>query len=366
MSDDSPVLPRYDGGCIASIVPALLEAPTPPTWLPEPARDARQTVLLVLDGLGWEQLCDHRSQLPTIAAMQGGPITSVAPSTTATALTSIATGLTPGEHGIVGYRMAMGHDVLNTLRWSDGRGDARATYAPDRVQPVEAFLGHRPPVVTKAEFATTGFTGAHLVGARFHGYRMASTMIEHVRRLVVAGESFVYAYYEGIDKVAHEFGLGDFYRSELCTADRVVAQLLDVLPSGVALLVTADHGHLETGDQLVEPHRDVLAATAMQSGEGRLRWFHARPGRLDVLADALRRHHGGQAWVRTKAEAIAEGWFGPVVGEAAASRLGDVCLAAKGTLAFVDPDDSGPYELVGRHGSLTSAEMFVPLVATRV
>jgi hypothetical protein len=60
---------------------------------------------------------------------------------------------------------------------------------------------------------------------------------------------------------------------------------------------------------------------------------------------------------------VIDGWFGPVVTEAAASRLGDVALVARRDVAFHDPQDTGPYELVGRHGALTSAEMFVPLLA---
>jgi hypothetical protein len=60
---------------------------------------------------------------------------------------------------------------------------------------------------------------------------------------------------------------------------------------------------------------------------------------------------------------IAEGWFGPTVTSVAASRLGDVAVVAKGVRAFADPADTGPYHLIGRHGSLTSAEMLVPLLA---
>jgi hypothetical protein len=67
--------------------------------------------------------------------------------------------------------------------------------------------------------------------------------------------------------------------------------------------------------------------------------------------------------VRTREEAIDEGWYGPKVTDAAANRLGDVLVAAKGTVAFYDPRDTGPYVLVGRHGSLTPDEMLVPFLA---
>src|SRR3546814_15775992 len=94
--------------------------------------------------------------------MDGGPITTVAPSTTATALTSITTGLPPGEHGVVGYRMAFQGDVLNVLRWSTPPGDARRTLPPGKIQPPSTSGGQRPPVLPRTGFATSGFTCTHL------------------------------------------------------------------------------------------------------------------------------------------------------------------------------------------------------------
>ena len=360
---DPFVLPDYGGACVTNVVPALLELAETPRWLPAPAR-AEQVVLLVLDGLGWEQLQERRHLAPVLCSMAGGPITTISPSTTSTALTSITTGLPPGEHGIVGYRMWVESEVLNVLRWSTPRGDSRQVHLPDVLQPHEPFGGQRPPVVTRMEFVRTGFTQAHLAGTRFHGYRVASTLVTHVRDLVGAGEPFVYAYYEGVDKVAHEYGLGRFYDAELAAVDRLVAELLGSLPPHCSLVVTADHGQVETGSNIVEPHVDVLAHTAAQSGEARFRWLHARPGRARALLEAAQEHHGGaQAWVASREQVLAEGWLGPKVSEAAAARLGDVALVAKGTLAFHDPADSGPFALIGRHGSLTPAEMWVPLLA---
>ncbi len=359
---DVYVVPDYAGACLSNLVPALIEWSHAPDWLPASALAASQVVLLVLDGLGWEQLQHHRGDMATLAELEGGPLITVAPSTTAAALTSIATGLTPGQHGVLGYRVLLEDDVVNMLRWSTDRGDARRSHPPMLVQPHEAFCGQRPAIVTRAEFSTTGFTQAHLAGARFHGYRLISSLVTQVVDLVRAGEPFVYAYYEGIDKVAHEYGLGRYYRAELQAVDQFVAWLLRELPAGTALVITADHGQVETGDQIIEPHPTVLANTSVQSGEGRFRWFHARPGRSAALHEAALTHHGGQAWVRTRQQALAEGWFGPEVSDSLAGRLGDVCLVAKGSVAFHDPADSGPFRLIGRHGSLTPAEMYVPLL----
>jgi hypothetical protein len=173
----------------------------------------------------------------------------------------------------------------------------------------------------------------------------------------------VYAYYDGIDKIAHERGFGPFYDAELRAVDQLVADVLAELPSGAALLVTADHGQVDVGERLVTPHADVLRLCRHQSGEGRFRWLHARPGAHADLLAAATQHHAAQAWVHSRAELIEAGWFGPTVSPPVAARYGDVALVAHQPISFDDPADSGPFPLVCRHGSLTSAEMLVPLLA---
>jgi predicted AlkP superfamily pyrophosphatase or phosphodiesterase len=361
---DDLVLPDYGGPCITNIVPALLGPPDEaPPWFPALLADADQVVLFVVDGLGWEQVQARLSTVPSIATMEGRSITTVAPSTTATALTSLTTGLPPGQHGVVGYRMAIHGEILNVLRWSTAAGDARQSIPPAKVQPTPPFLGERPPVVTRAEYRTSGFTGAHLDPARYWGYRTLSTMVTEVDRRLRASEPFVYAYYDGLDKVAHEYGLGEHYDAELTWIDYTIERLLAVLPRRAALVVTADHGQVDVGDNVVELGSEVLTLCSMQSGEGRFRWLHARPGRAAALCDAALATHGHDAWVVPRDEAVADGWFGPEVNDVALARLGDVALVARRDVAFHDPQDTGPYHLVGRHGALTSAEMLVPLLA---
>ena len=94
----------------------------------------------------------------------GGPITSVAPSTTACALTTLVTGKVPAEHGVVGYRVALGGEVMNVLQWSLRGADARMSVPASTFQPFESFPGSRGPVpvVTRYDFGPTGFTAAHL------------------------------------------------------------------------------------------------------------------------------------------------------------------------------------------------------------
>jgi hypothetical protein len=363
---DTPVLPEYGGPNVRGVVPALLGPARPlPDWFPEPVREARQVVLMVIDGLGWQQLQDRLGLVPRLAALVGGPITTVAPSTTSSALSSIATGLTPAEHGIVGYRVDFGGEVVNMLRWGSAQGDARRRLRPSEVQPHRPFLGYDVPVVSRADLQASAFTEAHLRGTRACGWRVPSNLAVQVRELVGAGERFVYAYYDGLDKVAHEFGFGAYYDAELIAIDRMVGDVVDALAPGAVLAVIADHGQVEVGDRVVVPAPSVLALTRYQSGEGRFRWLHARPGAAgDLLAAA--QAHREVAWVVAREQVIDEGWLGPQMGSLVARRLGDVALVAREPVSFDDPGDSGPFRLVCRHGSLTPAEMYVPFVAGSV
>jgi len=364
VEDEQPIAPRFGADCVTGLIPAILD-PNAPDFpaLPEGVADARAVVVLVIDGLGWKQLQGRQRLAPVMSEMSGGPVTTVAPTTTAAALTSIVTGAPPGLHGMVGYRIDVSGQVLNTLRWSTPRGDARKSIPPDKFQPLEPFLGHRPVVVQNAIFAKSGFTTAHLRGVRHSGWRTLPTLAVEVRRALASGEPFVYAYYDGIDKIAHEFGFGEHYEAELSAVDRLVTEIMMSLPRGASLVVTADHGQIDCTGGRVELDTEVKRLIDRQSGEARFRWLHADPGRKRDLLAAAEAGHGDQAWVRTVETIIDDGWFGDTVTDDARARLGDVALVAKGTNWFADPVDGGKIELIGRHGSLTSDEVLVPMLS---
>jgi hypothetical protein len=366
-----PVLPDYAGACVTNLVPALLAGPDHPSeWLPAAARQADQVVLLVIDGLGWEQLHDRAAIAPTLAGASktGTAITSVAPTTTATALTSIVTGRAPADHGVLGYRLAVGDDeVLNVLRWQVGSGtarDARESIPAAHFQPLPPFPGASAPVpvVSRAEFGGTGFTAVHLGDSPLHGYRVLSTMVVETRRLLAEGAPFVYGYYDGIDKVAHAHGLGEHYDAELRAVDQLVADIAGALPDGAALVVTADHGQVEVGSHVVLPGKDIMSAVRFISGEGRFRWLHAKPGAAKDLLATSDELYGETTWVRSQDQLVEDGWLGGPLRDGVASRLGDVALVPHAPVAYLDPADTGETRLAARHGSLTSAEMLVPLL----
>lgn len=332
--------------------------------MPSIVAGAPRIVVLLLDGLGWNQLRSHQQHMPTLSSFEGGHITSIAPSTTATALTSLVTGLSPGEHGLIGYRIDMGNTVMNVLRWGDETGDLRRSFPPETTQPCPPFLGLSVPVLSKAELEGSGFTRAHLNGVKHMGWRASSSIPVLVRAALDAGEEFVYAYYDGVDKIAHERGFGAYYDAELRAADGLVADILSVLPADTVLLVTADHGQVHVGENTIIPSSSVTSHVDHQSGEGRFRWLHAKRGRESALLDAAR-EYSDVAWVVNREQVLDECWFGPRVSEPVARRMGDVALVAHGPVSFEEPLDGGAFDLVCRHGSLTEDEMLVPLLAQK-
>ena len=77
-----------EGACLHRVVPGLLDQlsqpgrSAPPPWFPAPVAEATQIVLLVIDGLGAEQLRARSGLAPVLTSGTGGSITTVAPSTT--------------------------------------------------------------------------------------------------------------------------------------------------------------------------------------------------------------------------------------------------------------------------------------------
>jgi arylsulfatase A-like enzyme len=359
-----PIHADYEGASIVGVV-AALQGRTRVPWMPEEVLGAKSVVLLVLDGLGWGALEAHRDELPLISSLSGRSITTVVPSTTAAALTSITTGLPPSQHGIVGYRMRTDEGILNVLQWRTQRGEA--VPEPVDVQPHRPFGGRAVPVVTRGEFRSGGFTAAHMRGAEVFGWKTPSTLIEHCRVLIDRGEPLVYAYYDGVDQVAHAHGLHDrYFAAELSATDRIATELLHYLPESCALVVTSDHGQVHFGHEGWRRLDAVEHLVARYAGDGRFRSLYAKRGAAEELLAAAREAYDDVAWVMGRKELFDDGWLGPVApSRSVRHRLGDVVLAAREPVAFTDPTHTYETGMQAGHGSMTPDEMCVPLLAGR-
>jgi hypothetical protein len=328
----------------------------------------RRACILLVDGLGWEQLRDHPAAAPFLSelASTARPITAGFPASTVTSLGSLCTGCPPGQHGILGYQVLIPGEgrLLNGLRW-DSRVDPRTWQPLPTVYERAADAGIAAYHIAQGSFRGTGLTNALMRGAE---YLAADSMGALAARAAAAladnAQAFVTVYHGDLDGTGHVFGVGsDAWRNQLAHVDKLAEHLAGGLPPGTALYVTADHGMVDVGpeDRIdFDAVEELRSGVALLGGEPRARHVYARPGAAaDVLA-AWREVLGDRAWVLSRDEAIKEGWFGPVDGEMA-KRIGDVIAAPAGTTAIVathgEPRESA---LFGMHGSLTPSEQLVP------
>ncbi len=291
-------------------------------------------MLLVLDGLGWEQLQDARRLAPTLASMAGGPITTVAPTTTATALTLDRHRPDARRARPVGYRIACRrrraqHAALERA----SAATAGASHPPRDVQPFRPFLGTPVRSSAQAELRAPAFTEAHLRGSRPSAGGVPSThRRSRSRRLLAAGERVRVRLLRRHRQDRPRARLRRRSTTPSCaTADRLVGDVLAALPGGAALLVTADHGQVEVGDRIVTPDRRAAGARAPASparaASGGCTPARARPPTCSTAADAA---HGDSAWVRQpRADDRRAAGSGRRSPRRWRSRLGDVALVAR-------------------------------------
>ena len=366
------VLPRYGAATLADFGTSLLAAlgvPGAPNALGlEPA--SRICVLLI-DGLGWELLRAHPEEAPYLSSLLGGAqvLTVGFPATTATSLGSLGTGQPPGDHGLLGYQVAIPGKgrLINNLRW-DKEIDPLAWQPRPTVFERAGAAGIAVAYVAPGQFAGSGLTRATVRGGR---YVPADSLGERLARAADAlregDRSLVSVYYGDLDATGHRNGCRSAaWRFQLTFVDRLAEQLAGVLPAGSTLYITADHGMVDVPPECrvdAQAVPELGEGVALLGGEARARHVYAQPGAAaDVLA-AWRAYLGDRMWVASRDEAVAAGWFGPRVPEAMRARIGDVVAAAYGEVA-VTASVTEPFEsqLLGQHGSMTPDEELVPLL----
>jgi hypothetical protein len=373
-SGPPPVIPRYGESTLADLATSVLaslgiDGEANPLGLPA----ADRACLVVIDGMGWELLRAHPAAAPFLAelARSGQPLTAGFPATTVTSLSSLGTGRPPGTHGMLGYQVAVPGQgrLLNALRW-DKRVDPRAWQPGSTIFERAAAAGVTGYRIAQGSFRDSGLSEAVMRGA---DYRAADTMGALAARAAEAlreqPRALAMVYHAGLDATGHICGCGsDAWRFQLGHVDRLAEQLAGALPRGTAMYVTADHGMVDVtaADRIdADAVPGLRDGVAILGGEPRARHVYARPGAAaDVLA-TWREVLAGSAWVASRDEAIAEGWFGPV-GPGLAERIGDVVAAPAGSAAIVasraEPRETA---LFGMHGSLTAADQLVPLLPYR-
>ncbi len=336
----------------------------------ETLQRAESAVLVVIDGLGAINLRSHAGHARSLtAAMTKKDVAqTVFPTTTAAALTSITTGVWPGEHGLVGYRVRdpeRGVLVNQLSGWETDGLDPLTWQGAPTVFERAAAAGRETFAVGLAAYAHSGFTRATLRGSRFVP---AATPEERVEVAYALAEehpgSLVYCYLPEVDKAGHKHGVAS---AEWVSAlERLDGALSVRVPPRVGVVVTSDHGMVD-----VPHHRQVvleaehLVGIRHVGGEPRMLHLYSEPDAdMERTTARLRSDLEGAADVVSREEAVRGGLFGPVVRDEVLARIGDLLVIATGVWALYDgtAEDQRNRGMIGQHGALTPEETRVPFL----
>jgi hypothetical protein len=354
--------PDYEGGSLVNLVAELeyrLTGAAPsPRLRPELAAaipDAAAYLLVLYDGLGASQL--YHPEAGSLRASQAGILDSPFPATTTVSLATVATGLPPSQHGLLGYQLWLPEvdEVVNTIKWTTLWG------APVEVDH-ESFLpgpnlwerltgaGVDPVTVQPAAFAGTGLTRTLYRGCRFAGVTLLDEQIATTLRHAADGR-WVFTYHAAVDFAAHVHGQDTAeYAAAVAAADHLWARLAAELPPGVVMVGTADHGHIDFPRERQVKIAKPDHAGRLFYGDGRAMFVKGEGAALAARLPAT--------WVPIE-EAAA--WWGPPPAHPsfAARRPDGILLADDDVLLLHRFSDD---RMVGNHGAMTAPEREIPLL----
>lgn len=382
-------LPDYQGGSIVNLMASLIAArgagatpyPQSPLLTASELAPYRTIILFVVDGLGDEMLARAGPPGP-LRTLRRGRLSSVFPSTTATAITAFLTGLAPQQHGVTGWFTHFEEigGVTTVLPFVD-----RVRRSSLNAAGIDAarLLGHTPVfdlmetpayTVIPERIAGSPFNRAHTGKAGVRGFRSLSQCLEHILTLSwgASGAQYIYAYWPELDQLAHRRGVTSrAVSNHIVELDRALATLVDGLPGSTALVLTGDHGLTDCrARQRVELSAHPTLAKTLRlplCGEQRVAYCYVNEDQAGRFEGYVTAHLEDCTELHRSTDLVNQGYFGlgprhPRLLE----RIGDYTLIMKPGYTIKDwlPNERH-FRHIGFHGGLTSAELYVPLVVCR-
>ena len=330
-------------------------------------------LLFLIDGFGFDTLATFADAMPTMSRMiNHGLIHTAFPSTTATSLATLTTGVMPGAHGMLGYTVQVprsGGRLLNALKW-DERVD------PENWQPVETLFqrataaGITVTHVAAKRYENSGFTRAVFRGANYKGANVVTDLVSETKAALQATPSFVYLYVNDLDTAGHSDGVGsDKWIAALSMIDQMVSQLMKEVPKGTRIWVTSDHGMINVDEKIViGQDNSLMQGVSVIAGEPRARHIYLEsdsPVARAETASLWQEYLQDKAMVLTREQAIANHLFGADVSPDAFDRMGEVIAIARGGVVLLDAERAEKEgAMVGHHGADSEIESQVGLLTT--
>ena len=335
---------------------------------------AQRECLLLIDGMGLSALKEYGDQFPIFKEIGELPnLNSHFPSTTATNLSSLGTGVLPGVHGMLGYTVRVPRSgepgrLLNSLKWDERVDPVIWQKVPtlfERAKAEGIIVSH----IAAKRYEGSGFTQAALRGADYIGANQIEDIVKSAVIAMQPERSFSYLYINHLDHAGHEDGVGsDNWLAALGIVAELISSLRERLPKGTRLWVTADHGMINVGEKIVLGfENNLMDGVTLVGGEPRARHIYLQDGSHKDVAATWREFLGARAEVYLKSEAIMAGLFGEEVSMDSTERLGDLIAIANGEAILVDPGRvKEESKMVGHHGGLLETETQIPLLVEQL
>ena len=331
-------------------------------------RAENREVLILIDGMGQDAIDKYGDQFPIFDELkQVKKLYTNFPSTTATSLSTLGTGVLPGVHGMLGYTVRVprsDHRLLNALKW-DERVDPVMWQKVPTLFERAVLAGVSVTHVAAKRYEGSGFTQAALRGAKYVGANGVDEMATAVSAALKPQPSFVYTYLNTLDSAGHSDGVGsDKWLTALQQVSEFITKVKQLAPAGTRIWVTSDHGMVNSTEQVIlGQDNNLLENVTLIGGEPRARHIYIKEGAASETIAQWQEFFGNKAKVLSKESAIKDGLFGPVVTEDSHDRLGDLIAIANNDLILVDParvrEESS---MVGHHGGVTDIEVEIPLL----
>ena len=344
--------------------------------VPPAELEGRNVLLMVIDGMGYDFL--QRFPDSFLYRHLSARLTSVFPSTTASAMTSYFTAAGPQQHAITGWHTYLKEigcvvTILPFVPRYGGNSLIQAGYTPAQ------FFGHAPlshrldlpsHVVYPEYIVDSAYSQASSGTAQRHGYSNMADMFRITTELLQQpGPRYVFSYCSTLDNLAHRHGVASAQvLAHFRELDALCEQYLAPLAGSHPMFISADHGLIDTDPAhtiYLDEHPPLAhSLTLPLCGEARAVFCYVHPHRSKAFEEYVRDALGHACTMHSSDELIAKGYFGlgtphPTLAE----RVGDYTLLMKDNYVLRDrlPQEK-PYELIGVHGGLSPEELFTPLI----
>jgi hypothetical protein len=319
-------------------------------------------LVVVIDGLGFENLSLHLGHARNLAGLLRGPrakaIRSGFPSSTAVSLTSFGTGLRAGLHGILGYQTkTQDNRVRNMLSGWSPADNPRLWQTNPTVAEQAADLGVAVSMVAHSEYDGSGFTEVMMAGARFVGEKDPVSRARAANRVAGVKKTLTYLYFAELDQAAHRFGVNS---PEWLIALETIDAAIGELTGRFGLIVTADHGVIDvaqTSHTYLDEVPGFCESVQLAVGDPRALYCYGNAPEARGALEAA----GVEGYLATFDELIDLGW---VQGKHSVDQVPDFVLIAKGDTAFYDRRTAKAQSLkmIGQHGGIDDRETRIPLL----